>query len=450
MPAVTSAIYAYRAASGADHSGKGAVVLVEDRRNRGAVGRITGLARSTPGRLSLVALLLIAATLLVGALTAASVQRRSDALTALADRSEPLAFAAQEVYRAMADADATAAGAFLSGGVESPVLRSRYEADVAKAAAALSTATGEITRSPELAGPLSTLSGQLPVYTGLVETARTHNRQGNPVGAAYLREASDLMRSKLLPAAEGLYQVETGNVMRDLDDAGALPWLELLLGSALLAALVAAQRYLSRKTNRTFNVGLLWASAACVVSLLWVLVASMVVVSNASASQGGATVADVVARARIATLTARGDETLTLVVRGSGKLYNDKYVTGSKELKGLLQRARETSQMTALAAAEQHFEQWQGVHEQVRTADDAGDYTKAVGLALGGGDARTAFDELDNDLRNALGQARAELTDRIAGARGALSGAVPAVVLLALLAAVASTAGLWQRLKEYR
>ncbi|MEU4745282.1 hypothetical protein AB0G02_33130, partial [Actinosynnema sp. NPDC023658] len=117
-------------------------MLVEAQRNRAALRRVTGLARSTPGRLSLLALLLIVVSLLVGALTAASVHRRAEALEALADRSEPLAFAAQEVYRAMADADATASSAFLSGGVESSALRGRDVADVGKAASAGAGATG--------------------------------------------------------------------------------------------------------------------------------------------------------------------------------------------------------------------------------------------------------------------------------------------------------------------
>ncbi|WP_238412165.1 hypothetical protein [Saccharothrix deserti] len=427
-------------------------MLVEAQRNRGALRRVTGLARSTPGRLSLLALLLIVVSLLVGALTAGAVQRRSDALEALADRSEPLAFAAQEVYRAMADADATASSAFLSGGVESAVLRQRYEADVAKAAAALSAATSEITRSPELTESLSTLSGQLPVYTGLVETARAHNRQGNPVGAAYLREASTLMREQMLPAAQGLYEVETGDVVRDLEDAGSLPWLEFLLGALALAVLVFAQRYLTRKTNRVFNPGLLVATALTAISLLWVLTASLVVVYNASASKNEASLVDTLARARIATLTARGDETLTLVARGSGAAYEKRYAEVDKTLDDLLTRARATTGTPPLIEAVDHHAQWQEAHRKVRAADDAGDYTAAVTLALGrdATGAATAFDELDMDLVDAIGAARAELTDAIGRARAGLGGAVPAVVVLALLAAAASTFGLWQRLKEYR
>ncbi|MFD1145691.1 hypothetical protein, partial [Saccharothrix hoggarensis] len=345
---------------------------------------MTGLARSTPGRLSLLALLLIVVSLLVGAVTALSVQRRSQALEALGDRNEPLAFAAQEVYRAMADADATAAGAFLSGGVESAALRQRYEADVAKAAAALSAATSEITRSPELTPALSTLSGHLPVYTGLVETARAHNRQGNPVGAAYLREASTLMHSRMLPAARELYRVETANVVRDLEDAGSLPWLELLLGAVALAALVFAQRYLTRRTNRVFNPGLVVATALTAVSLLWVLTASLLVVHNTSASRNEATLVDLLAQARIATLTARGGETLTLVARGSGAEYEKVYVDADRALGDLLGRARDLAGTPLSAESADHHERWRQAHRLVREADDRGDYAAAVRAALRG------------------------------------------------------------------
>jgi hypothetical protein len=419
--------------------------------------RVTGLVKSTPGRLSLIALMLVAVCLLVGALTGLSVQRRSAALEELATRSEPLSFAAQEVYRAMADADATAASAFLSGGVESTQLRTRYEGDIARAAAALSIASGEITRSPEVSGSLSTLSGRLPVYTGLIETARTHNRQGNPVGAAYLREASGLMRAQLLPAAQDLYHAETANVVREQDSAGGLPWSELLLGLVALAALGLAQWYVTRKTNRLFNVGLLIATVLTVVSLLWVLVASLIVASTVSDSRdNGSAQVDVLARARIDTLTARGDETLTLVARGSGQAYEKRYGEVTTELSGLLTRAQQlaTEQRVrdAVSSAENNFKAWQEAHRRIREADDSGDYTTALSVALSidHGGAAVAFDNLDSDLVTAISGARAAFTGSVATARGALTGTVYVVALLALLAAASAVAGLWQRLKEYR
>ncbi len=56
---------------------------------------------------------------------------------------------------------------------------------------------------------LATLSAELPVYTDEAGTARADNRLGLPLGAAYLREASALMRGTLLPAASDIYARES-------------------------------------------------------------------------------------------------------------------------------------------------------------------------------------------------------------------------------------------------
>ena len=53
---------------------------------------------------------------------------------------------------------------------------------------------------------LGRVNAQLAVYTGLVETARTNNRAGNPVGSSYLSEASSLMQTQILPDAQRLYE----------------------------------------------------------------------------------------------------------------------------------------------------------------------------------------------------------------------------------------------------
>ncbi|QUF05022.1 hypothetical protein KCV87_02535 [Actinosynnema pretiosum subsp. pretiosum] len=408
--------------------------------------RALNLARTTPGRLTLLALALAGLSLLVGLLTAQSVQRRTDALSVLADQTEPLAYAAQEVYRAMADADATAASAFLSGGVESPQLRQRYEDDIARASSALSAATDAPTRAGPLADEIDTLAQQLPVYTGLVETARVHNRQGNPVGAAYLREASELMRGTLLPAAHDLHRAQSDATASELAAAGVLPWTELLLGGVLLSALAGAQRYLFLTSNRLLNIGLVVASAASVIALMWSLVASLVVVADTGAGQTAARQVDVLAQARITTLSARGDETLALVTRGGGATaYEDGYRRLDGELEELLAQAH-------AGDAGEHHRRWQRAHAMLRAADDRGDWEGAVDLALGTGSegAASAFDALDRDLVDALVAARTEANGAVASARGALGGAVDVVAFLSAIAAFACLAGVWQRLKEYR
>ncbi|SER77180.1 hypothetical protein [Lentzea albida] len=413
-------------------------MVVDSQPRQALVRRVTGLARSTPGRLSLIVVVLVVASLASGWLTTWSVNRQERALEDLATRSEPLAHAAQEVYRALQDADATAASAFLSGGLEPSELRERYEADVAQAQAALSVATAT---SPELT---ATLAAQLPVYTGLIETARTNNRQGFPVGAAYLREASGLMRTQLLPAAQELYRAETDRVARAQDEA-SFPWGSVAVALAFVIALVLTQRYLTRKTNRLLNVGLLVATGAAALSLLWMTTVSVLVMNDVADSRAASQKVDVLAQARIATLTARGEETLTLVARGAGQTYEKNFVEVSERLEGLLDQASKLDDTAAVDEAMKQFRQWQQVHQRIREADDAGQYTEAVSLI-----GSPYFDSLDQALVRGIGEARQDFSDEVAVARVSLSGTAVGVLVLAVVGAAGAAMGLWQRLKEYR
>src|SRR3954447_4190579 len=86
--------------------------LVED---VGAVrDRIRTAAGTTPGRLTayLIALTLVVA--LTGLSAVLGAAQRSSLIDSVANRSGPLAVQAQQLYRSLSDADATAAAAFLT------------------------------------------------------------------------------------------------------------------------------------------------------------------------------------------------------------------------------------------------------------------------------------------------------------------------------------------------
>jgi hypothetical protein len=417
------------------------------------------LARTTPGVLTALALGLVAAALLAGLFTSLSVQRRGQAIDDLATRSGPLTAAAQEIYRSLSDADATATGAFLTGGLEPVATRQRYEADIAQAsnALAIAVAAREPVDVTVADSPLATLAGQVPVYTGLVETARADNRQGLPLGAAYQREASNLMRTRLLPAAQELYRSEADQLTADQDSASSVPWAEILLALVVIGLLVVAQGFVRRRTNRVFNAGLLVATAAAVVSLVWVLVATSSAMTDVHDSRtDGSAQVDVLAQARIATLNARADETLTLVARGAGSAYQDDYVKVTQQLTGLLDKSRSLATDPEvdrrIEAAATDAKAWTVAHTGIRAADDQGDYVLAVQRATDANPAGAAgiFDRLDRDLQGAIDRTREAFGAEINDASGGLAGAMAAVTVLAVLAAAGSAAGIWRRLKDYR
>lgn len=428
-------------------------------RPQGRLTELRELARTTPGVLTLLAVALVLVSVLVGVLTAIGVQTRATALDDLTTSSGPLSVAAQDIYRSLSDADATATSAFLARGEEPADQRARYLNDIAQAESALAIAVAA--REPaDIAAqdsPLATLSAKLSVYTGLVETARANNLQGLPVGAAYQREASNLMRTELLPAAEELYRAETAQVSDDQDSAGGFPWPEVVLGLLGLAVLVVAQVFVRRRTNRVFNVGLLVATGAALVSLLWVVIATLGVAANVDQSREfGSRDVDQLAQARLAALTARSDETLTLVARGSGGAYEEDYGTVADRMTTLLRDAGAGAINDEVRGhvdtARAAWDEWRAVHEDIRAADDGGDYLRAVDLTIGGDEngAAARFDEVDSALQEALARTQQSFTDEVSQASNAVTGTVLGVILLAAIMAAGSVVGIWQRLKEYR
>jgi hypothetical protein len=423
---------------------------------------ITEVARTTPGRYGVIVAVLLVLCTAFGVAAAVRLHARSAALDDLVTSSEPLAIAAQDIYRALSDADATAASAFLEGGVEPPEVRRRYENDIAQAGSALAAAASAATTSAEAGRSVTRLSTYLPVYAGLVEQARANNRRGWPLGAAYLREASGLMQSTLLPAARELYEGETGRLAGTERRATPLPLVEVLLGVLAIGALVAAQVYLRRRTNRVLNIGLLAATAASALVLLWVVVVAVGVALNVGqARDRGSTQVQQLATARIAALEARGDETLTLVARGAGADYEKQYAEiiarlgGPDGRSGMLGGARDSIEDPAVRALVQDAidrqQVWRAAHAEIRRLDDSGAYNGAVAAAIGpqANGAAAAFTGLDDSLGKAIGLSKQRFDAEVASARSMLSSSVAGVVLLTALAAAGAVWGMWQRLKEY-
>jgi hypothetical protein len=406
---------------------------------------------------------LVILTLLTGLVGALGLQQKQSTVDNLIDHREPLAAAAQQLYRSLSDADATAASAFLFGGAEQPSLRQRYEVDIAQAGAALARASSDVGGDTDAQAQVQELNQQLPVYASLVETARTNNRQGFPAGAAYLREASGLMRAKILPAAQELYDIDFRLLGEEQSEARAFPWITAILTLILLVALVATQMYLTRKTNRLINVGLLTATAAVVIGLVWGSVALLFGSSGvADGQRNGSDVVKELVSARIVTLKCRADEMLTLVARGDGPEYEDEFKKLSPEISGTtdanhLIKARDLASNEALTgevqAAIDNTNAWLAAHRRIRESDDGGQYQQAVDTAIKEDvpdSGAAAFAKLDANVLKALNLGREEFLNETLGAQKAMTALVPGIAILALLAAAGIVIGITQRLREYR
>ncbi|WP_306205136.1 hypothetical protein [Actinoplanes sp. RD1] len=412
---------------------------------------------TTPGRLRLLLAGLLALGLLTGAVAAVTAASAGSATGRLRDTAQPLLLEAETVFSALADADATAAQAFLTGGLEPADLTQRFDDDLERAATALTSAARRTPAEGEAGAAIQTLNTGLSRYAGLVATARANNRQGLPVGASFLASASQLNREQLQPQAEQLLRLAQREVADGYGDATAPGWSRVLtvLLVVLLAALVAGQIHVSRISRRTFNVPLV---AATGVTLL--LAATMAGVFTLQRDRLTGTAADgsrpiaLLAEARLLALRERGDEALTLVSRSGGTgQYETDFDTAAARLREVLADAaaatRGTSAAQMVETARDRHTAYTTAHAQVRKLDKDGSYDEAVSLAIGKGTTST-FSAVTGSLDSALDDRREAFAGQIASAGRGLGVLTVLAPLLALVLCVLAALGIRARLEEYR
>ncbi|MFJ8046292.1 hypothetical protein ACIRBX_37865 [Kitasatospora sp. NPDC096147] len=431
--------------------------------------RLTGTA---PARLRAAITVLTVLVLAFGALTAWQVSTRARAAGQVVTHGQPLSQDAAEVYRSLADADTTAAAVFLLASEAPPELRARYETDLATAAERLARAaarTGVGADGARTQQWVAELNRQLPVYAGLVETARANDRQGLPLGGAYLRYASKQMQTEMLPVAQKLVEAENQALDAGYDDARAVPWAAVVLGLLVLAALAWCQVLLLRRTNRVFNPGMLAATAAVLAGLAWLAVGTVSARSDLGDSRTyGAAPLRVLNQARIEALQARAAENLDLVSRGGSDSYDKNWTrytaalagpvpdgklqrtTGTGTLARALQGAPRAAAAGITEAAHQ-FGLWDALHQKSENGDD---YTASlrivIGSSSGADSSAAAFAQLDQQLGLAAVDEQRAFDEKARGVDGGLAALAWGVGVLTLLAAAGVAAGLGRRLAEYR
>ncbi|MFE2476463.1 hypothetical protein [Streptomyces sp. NPDC059389] len=430
------------------------------------VERLRAAATTEPGRLRIIGAVLAALVLLFGLVTVWEISARVGAADDVVGRSQPLSADAASIYRSLADADTASSSGFLAGGDEPREVRERYEKDIANASKLLVNAAANTGADEDSRKQIALLSEQLPRYTGLIEQARATNKQGLPLGGAYLRYANEQMSTQLLPAAQRLYEAETGRLYTDYDDARALPLASLGTGLLALAALAWAQRRNYRRTNRVFNHGLVAATAASLVVLLWLAVGHTVARSGlAEARADGQESLKVLNDARIASLQARASENLTLIARGAvlaadnkSDKYDVDFTAEMKELDAGLATARkladDSSGRDPVVRAADGVKEWKLRHAAARETDLRGDYQAALPQVIGDKDHKdssgASFDTVDASLEQAVAHEQKEFTRAARDGLGALGGLVTGSAALAVLGAAAALLGIGRRLSEYR
>jgi hypothetical protein len=437
-----------------------------DRRGRtdALLARLREELTTTPGRLALMAVVAVAGALCFGAVAEIAEQARERAATSARTDTAPLLAEAVSLYGSLSDANATATTTFLVGGLEPPARRARYLRDVRDASDSLANLTRQVGASGAARDAVAAVTRQLPIYTGLVEAARANNRQKLPIGAAYLRQASVLLSSTILPAAGRLYTIEARRLRDDYGTGTSSAWLVAFAAAIALAValLLYVLWYLARISHRILNVPILAATVLLAAVGIWGVLGLISEQNSLSRAQrNGSDPVEVLSAARILVSRAQSDESLTLIARGGDTTDPADFAAlttalgppnGSGGLVGeITALARRTGTERAAAEFNSALAAYLAEHAKIDALAGRGQTSPANNLASGSAaGGQTPADRLSADLGTQITAAQQRFEQSAADATSALDGLAVAVPVAIVLAAILTLVGLRQRQLEYR
>ena len=419
-----------------------------------SLGRATALRLSTRTGTRLAAAAIVAVVVALGLTLSLGTAGQGDALGDAAGSAEPLTVAAQDIYRGLSDADVTAAQLFLSGVHASSADQDRYNRDIQQVSANLAEIGADAGSSPAVRGAAGVIAADLPIYTGLVGTAQADARQNLPVGAAYLREASSLLRHRVLPAAQQALRAESDRLDADASAGAADPAGEGAVLLVALAVLAVAQVFLTRRTNRLVNPGIAAATVLVLALACWSAFAAPGERSAVAVAQSHRAAVNSLVATDLAVIRAHDDELLSLAARGEdvGGYERDFGETSAAAAKML---AADPADETADATGA--YLNWLAEHNALVRLEtdpqpDNSANTEALARATGAvpDGPGAAFTRVDGDLRTAVGREQTAYLREIAASRSDLGGLAAGAAVLAALALAAGAFGINQRLRDYR
>lgn len=419
--------------------------------------RFARFVSTTPGLLTVVSVVLVIAILAAGGAMAASSGNRQGELNTMVNRSEPVSFAAQELYNSLSVADAVATTGFLADSSRTADTRSPYREALDTASRAVVRASNGIDdpSSREMSLILE-IQEKLPSYVSLVTEAGANNRQGFPLGAAYITQASSMMQDELLPAAAELYDRTSSSVVDQQHRLTRPSWIAL---SGLLAAvlmLLIAQFWLAAWSNRRISAGYAAATVLMTVALVWAGVSALSTWHEGPRGVAGTSQPlQTLTSLRIDVQQARSTEVLGLVQRDyttdNQNDFSDRIAAIDARLEELRGAATDRDDRARIDGARESLRSWDSSHAQMVAMVRQGDYTDAV-LATVGDDedgVSESFTALDGDLEDLIGSSRDQLRDFLADAGVAASRVNLLVLVLSLLSILCVIQGTRPRLQEY-
>jgi hypothetical protein len=427
-------------------------------------------SRTTPGRYRLWSLATAALLALATVAAAASAAQMRSSTRRAETNSGPVLVATQQLVSSLAEADAAASAAFLSGRDEDPEQRRLYEQALARSGQQVDEIASLAGRDATTRAVLGRVSVQVTQYAGLVEAARASNRAASPDANGYLVSAVNLAE-QLVKGDVNVLTIGAQDSLRHDQDRRTRGFLVAVVALvAALAALGMGQTHLVRTSRRIVNVPLVLATVLCLLGVAWLVRADQtsgddlararargydsIVLTARLASDGfGAKSADTLAvitgdAAQRATADTFAASVATQPVTPAvADLVRAGRAAGAPG--GLIGQAAEAAdsprERAAVAEAALRWQRYQQTVASLRSAPNA-----AAARAVAVGPANADFNGFNFSVESVLGQNRGQFLAGLASAEGRTS-PVPTGVLLVLLAALAAAlVGFQLRINDYR
>lgn len=422
--------------------------------NSPSSGKIKGMMGTTPGklRLGMLAIFILAICFAIAGYVGVSGARSS--VNTIARDAVPSIVTAQSVRVKLLQMDSLAAQEFLAGGADSGAqARVKYEAARQELGEQLTVAAKNISFGRDEQTPIETLMNKVQAYNGLVEAARANNRQGFPVGAAYLRMASTMLHNEMLPQTQAIDQLNVKQLESEYASFKSASVIHIgaiaVSGLALLVVLGYMQLFISKKMRRSFSLPLLAASAVVIALTAYSIVGMTLQRSNLGAAKETSFVSAYNwLEARGAAYDAKTDQSLFLIALGAGAKYEESAKVKVEKLAEAAKQNAQGDSGSALSALRVYVQQ----DERIRSYDKSGKRSEAVNLALGNGtqEAQKAFDDLNQVLTGNLKTATSSFEASIASAESNINLLDLAFVILSLAVMGLAYFGLTPRINEYR
>ena len=440
---------------------------------------------STPRRLRAALAVICFASLLLFLAAFFGAKQHADAVTTIGQSSAPSIVAAEKIKAALSDMDANVANELIAKPGQDKDSTEGYERRRKELSDGLVAAAENITYGDSERNPIQAITYNLGTYEAEVAQARLlHGRGGDRAVLTTYSDANSLMQATILPAADVLDAVNDRALENAYSRQKALSTVTFTLiwatGLLLLGVLLGAQIFLSRRTNRVFNLPLL---AATGLTLLFLLFTSAKMGSAShdlkAAKEDAFDSVYALWHARAVAYDANANESRWLIDRAHAATYQNGFFqeagkvaalpqgtsydalaqTSAKDLPpgftGFL--ANELRNITfpgeqeAADGALTAWGKYVAIDGQIRSLQNAGRHADAVALCTGAGPDQSngAYQAFDDALGRTLDINQKEFDGDVARGSADLA-ALPILAPLAMLAvALLAWFGIRPRLQEY-